>query len=425
MISAEAVAPKTRVDTSVPVVVVCPGYHGHGIARSLGRLGILVYGVHSDPRSPAARSRYWRENFIWDLSKAPVQESITWLLNLGRRIGSRPLLIATDDDSCLLVTDYADTLREVFRFPNQPAGLTRSLSSKKEMYYLCKRFGLPAAETSFPQSRGDVVAFSETARFPVLLKGIDTLAVQRRTGVKMVVAPDGKALLKYYDEMESHEAPSLMLQEYLPGGSQTVWMFNGYFDDRSDCLFGHTGKKIREYPPYTGRTSLGVCLANETVARQTKAFMKAIGYRGALDLGYKYDEQTGQYKTIDINPRVGATFRLFVDTAGMDVVRALYLDMTGQPVVPGVLHDGRKWVVENFDAVTVPTYRRKEGLSTLGWLASYRGVEEASWFARDDPAPFFAMGWSSLRSTIGGRFNKGSHSTHGSPATQSGNAPGA
>jgi predicted ATP-grasp superfamily ATP-dependent carboligase len=83
---------------------------------------------------------------------------------------------------------------------------------------------------------------------------------------------------------------------------------------------------IRQYPPYIGVTSLGVCVTNEAVKKQTKTFMKAIGYRGPLDIGYKYDDRTGQYKAIDVNPRIGTTFRLLVDTLGMDVARALYLD---------------------------------------------------------------------------------------------------
>ena len=54
----QALAPKGRLDTSVPVLVIAPGFHGHAIARSLGRLGVPVHGVHADSRSPAARSRY-------------------------------------------------------------------------------------------------------------------------------------------------------------------------------------------------------------------------------------------------------------------------------------------------------------------------------------------------------------------------------
>lgn len=384
------------MDNSIPVVVIAPGFHGHAIARSLGRLGVPVYGVHADPHSPAASSRYWRKNFFWNSDKAAPADSIDWLLQLGHRLGQRPILLPTDDHSCVLLDDFAHPLQEVFRFPQQPPGLARALSNKQSMYHLCKKHGIPAAETAFPRSREDVVAFCQTASFPVMLKGIDTLALRERTGVKMVLAHDGETLLRLYDKMETPETPNIMLQEYLGGGSRTVWMFDGYFNEQSDCLFGLTANMIRQYPAYTGVTSLGVCLANETVAQQTMAFMKAIGYRGALDLGFKCDARTGEYKAIDANPRIGRTFRLLVDASGMDVARALYLDLTGQPVPTGQPREGRRWVVENFDLVSSARYRRDEQLGLRGWLRTYQGVEEAFWFARDDPLPFLAMAWSSL-----------------------------
>lgn len=385
------------LDNAIPVVVIAPGFHGHAIARSLGRLGVPVYGVHADPHSPAARSRYWRKNFLWNIEKAAPADTLDWLLQLGHTLGSRPILLPTDDHSCVFLDDCARALQEVFRFPQQPPGLIRALSNKQSMYYLCKKHGIPAAETAFPRSREDVRAFCQTAAFPVMLKGIDTLALRERTGVKMVLAHDGETLLRLYDEMETPESPNIMLQEYLGGGSRTVWMFDGYFNAQSDCLFGLTANMMRQYPAYTGVTSLGVCLANETVAQQATAFMKAIGYRGALDLGFKFDARTGLYKAIDANPRIGRTFRLLVDSSGMDVARALYLDLTGQPVVTGQAREGRKWVVENFDLVSSSRYRRDEKLGLRGWVRSYQGVEEAFWFARDDPAPFLAMIWSSLR----------------------------
>jgi D-aspartate ligase len=388
------------IDTSVPAVVICPGYHGHEVARSLGRLGIAVYGIHADPHSPTARSRYWKRNFIWNFAQKSAECSLDWLLSIEHEIGSRPLLIATDDTSCLFIADHAATLAEAYRFGVLPDGLTRALSNKREMYFLCKRHGIPAAETAFPRSRDDVIEFARGARFPVMLKGIDTLAVRERTGVKMVAVGDVDTLLRKYEEMETPGSPSLMLQEYLEGGSETVWMFNGYFDDDSTCLFGATGHMVRQYPPYTGRTSLGVAAANETVARQAISFMEAVGYRGPLDIGFKYDNHTGQYKAIDVNPRVGATFRLFVDSAGVDVARACYLDMTGQHIPPGTVRDGRKWVVEPFDLAASPVYWRKERLSLGEWLRSYRGVEEGSWFAADDPLPLLAAGWRSLARLI-------------------------
>ena len=387
---------KGGLNTSVPVVVIAPGFHGHAIARSLGRLGVSVYGVHADSRSPAARSRYWRKNYFWDIEKAAPEDSVDWLLQLSKRIGSRPILIPTDDDSCVFVADHVDALKEGFLFPDQPAGLARSLSSKQSMYYLCKKYSMPTPETVFPRNRDDVIEFLKDATFPVMLKGINTVTLLKRTGMRMVVVKDAQSLLRRYEEMETPDTPNLMLQEYIPGGSEMIWMFDGYFDAESSCLYGITAKKIRQYPPYSGVTSLGICVANDAVERQTIDFMKAIGYQGILDLGYKYDSRTDEYKLLDVNPRVGTTFRLFVDTLGMDVVRALYLDLTGQPVVTGAPREGRKWVVENFDLISSPTYCRDDKLSLWKWMRTYKGVQETAWFARDDPAPFFMMGWSSL-----------------------------
>jgi predicted ATP-grasp superfamily ATP-dependent carboligase len=182
-----------------------------------------------------------------------------------------------------------------------------------------------------------------------------------------------------------------MLQEYIPGGEDSVWMFNGYFDARSECLLGFTGKKLRQYPAYVGATSLGVCLANETVEALTKTFMKAIGYRGILDIGYRYDARDGRYKVLDVNPRIGATFRLFVARNGMDVARALYLDLTGQRVPPGTAAEGRKWIVEDHDVVSSWRYRRDGRLTLAAWLRSLRGIDEAAYLAADDRLPLLAM----------------------------------
>jgi D-aspartate ligase len=382
---------KERLQTAVPVVVINHyDGHGHNVAQSLGRLGIPVYGVHADAHSPAARSRYWRENLSWNFEKASADDSVAWLLQLARRIGSRPILIPTSDSSCLFVADRATALKEGFLFPHQPAGLARALSSKKQMYGLCKQCAIPTPETVFPQSLDDVVAFLTRASFPVMLKRID-YSVRSGTTMRVVLAQDAATVLKHYDTMEAPDIAKFMLQEHIPGSSELVWMFNGYFDAESRCLFGLTGKKIRQYRPYTGMTSLGLCVTNDTVARQTKDFMKAIGYQGILDIGYKYDVRTGQYKLLDANPRIGATFRLFVDTGGLDVARVLYRDLTGQPVAPGVPREGRKRVVEDYDVASALTLYWDGNLGVREWIRSCQGVQETCWLARDDPAPFVAM----------------------------------
>jgi len=187
-----------------------------------------------------------------------------------------------------------------------------------------------------------------------------------------------------------------MLQEYIPGGDDTVWMYNGYFDDASRPLVGFTGQKLRQSPVYTGATSLGVCRRNDAVRETTERWMGEMGYRGDLDIGYRFDRRDGQYKVLDVNPRVGATFRLFVGSNGMDVIRALYLDLTGQPVPPTSQVEERKWMVEK-DLASSIRYWRDGRLSVREWLASLRGIREFGYLSADDPRPLLQLLASRMR----------------------------
>ena len=397
------------VDSSVPVVVLnlvgTDLQHGAlSIVRSLGRLGVHVYGIHSDS-SAVASSRYLRQEHIWSIDKRSSQDTVDYLLDLGGRIGRQAILIPTDDVGTTLVEDNASRLRQRFQFPYQPPGLARSLSSKKEMYYLCQEMGVATPTAVFPESRDDVLKFIDHAVLPVVVKGIDAWLIHRSarvTGIKgVVIARDSAELLEIYDTAEILGPPNMLLQEYIPGGMETVWMFNGYFDEHSDCLVGFTGRKLRQHPPYTGFTTLGECLRNDTVERTTTEFMKRLGYKGVLDIGYRFDARDGQYKLLDVNPRVGGTFRLFVGANGMDVVRALYLDLTGQEVLSTTHIEGRKWIVENYDALSSWRYYRDGRLSFRRWLRSLRGIREGAWFAFDDPLPLLKMCWRSVAKLVG------------------------
>jgi predicted ATP-grasp superfamily ATP-dependent carboligase len=152
-----------------------------------------------------------------------------------------------------------------------------------------------------------------------------------------------------------------------------------------------SGRKIRRFPVDTGVTSLGICLTNDDVIRTTTGFMQAIGYRGILDIGYRRDSRDGRYKVLDVNPRIGCTCRLFAAANGMDVARALYLDLTGQAVTASESVEGRKWLVEDFDLFSAVRLWREGRLSLKEWARSFEGVQEAACFAKDDPLPFLMM----------------------------------
>jgi D-aspartate ligase len=380
----------TRINATVPVVVLGFHYGGLGVARSLGRLGVRVHGVDRDRRAPGFASRYCRTAHVWDCEQAPVADTLSFLDDLGKSVG-RAVLIPTSDAAAVLVAEHADELAPRFLFPRPSPRLVRALTDKREVFRLAQLHGVPTPAVSFPQSRDDVLAFLSRASFPVMLKAINPTRLERRTGHRLLVANTPEALLRRYAEWEEADAPNLMLQEYVPGDDTTVWMFNGVFNEWSECVAAFTGQKLRQHPAHGGATSLGVCAVNPEVARLTIDFMWALRYQGVLDIGFRYDARDGLYKLLDPNPRLGATFRLFVDEQGMDVARFLYLDLTGQPAWLAPLRAGRKWIVEDADLGSSLVRAREGGLTLRGWVESVRGVEEGAWFARDDLRPLWRM----------------------------------
>jgi D-aspartate ligase len=380
-------------DTATPILIfgLSRGTYHHGalgIARSAGRLGIPVHRLCQERRAPAALSRYSRG---WHTlpDGATDDQVLATLRELSRDIG-RAILMPVDDAGSVFVEEHADALEPDFLFPRQPDGLARALSSKREMYELCLQNDVPTPASIFPESEADVLEHAEHTSFPIVAKCINAGDAPPETP-RVVIAADRDELIHAYRLMTAPGLHNVMLQEYIPGAPETVWMFNGYFDAQSDCRLGFTGRKIRQAPPYTGVTTLGVCLANPTVQEATERLMKAVGYRGILDIGYRFDQRDGLYKLLDVNPRIGGTFRLFVGHDGTDVLRACYLDLTGQEVPSSALQEGRRWVVDPQDLASSLVYYRRGDISLSTWVRSFAGVREAAWFAIDDPLPFLAL----------------------------------
>ena len=317
---------------------------------------------------------------------------LEYLVTIQKNIGSPTILIPTSDELSEFVSENRRELRHYFLFPDMPIELVRGLASKKEMFRIATDCRIPTPSTLFPRNIDDVLEYAKKISFPVMLKGIYGNRLQERTGKKMIPAYSKDELIHLYNTMEDPEEPNIMLQELIPGGDDQVYIFNGYFNSESDCLAAYTGYKVRQSPIHVGCASLGECRWNREVARLTMKFMKCVGYRGILDIGYRLDPRDGQYKVLDVNPRVGQAFRIFVSHNGLDVIRALYLDLTNQAIPTSAPREGRRWIIEDFDFIfSILPYFMEGSLGVGEWLRSFRGIEECAWFDYRDPAPFLKL----------------------------------
>ncbi|MGW6060836.1 carboxylate--amine ligase [Streptomyces sp. NPDC055189] len=383
------------VDREVPGLIVkfgnYPLHHGGvGAIRSLGRLGVPMYAITEDRYTPAAASRHLTRAFPWPTTGAEEPERLVeGMLRLARRIGRPTVLIPTDEEAAVLIAEHQEPLSAAgFLFPRVEPKLPRRLASKQGLHELCVEHGIASPAASFPECYGDIEEFAATALFPVVAKNREAFTRRSRpavNGTTRIETPSGLLGLA----RDWGERPGVILQEYLPREQAEDWIVHAYFDADSTPRAMFTGVKVRSWPPHAGMTANAYVVDNPELADLAARFIKQIGFTGVVDLDLRYDRRDGQYKLLDFNPRMGAQFRLFESEAGIDVVRAMHLHLTGRPVPKGEQRAGHRYVVENIDLPALLAYRRS-GYTTPHAPPHASGTELA-WLAADDMKPFFTM----------------------------------
>jgi D-aspartate ligase len=399
-----------KLDTTTPILVINLGeYPLHqgslGIIRSLGQLGAPTYIVQRRRFMPAGASRYLAGRFIWDMAGDDIEGFLEGMAVIEKTIGRPMVLIPTDDLTAILVAEHAEVMPASFMFARPPASVARTLANKLTLYHLCRNLGVACAETTAPGSPEEFRAIAERASFPVIVKADAPWMLP--SGIKSTtIAWRRSELLSLYEKF-SHVATSarILIQEMIPIGKGEDWFVHAYCDVGFNVARAFTGVKLRSFPPHAGPTTFGKSVRNEVLQQEAIGFLKAVGYRGIVDMDYRLDQRDGRYKLLDCNPRIGAQFRLFEDDAGIDVARALYLDITGQSIPDGRQIDERTFVVDFKDVLARCSYFGQGRLRTRGRRGSFQRAVQRAWFASDDLRPFLLMCLWILRSALSRLFS--------------------
>jgi D-aspartate ligase len=376
-----------------------PLHHGTvGAIRSLGRLGVPVYTIVEDHFTPAARSRYLTGRFRWPTNgREDPSELVDGLLRIGRSIGGRPILVATDEEAAALIAEQAVRLGERFVIPAVAPDLPRRLATKYTLYSLCVQHGIPTPVSLQPRSPAEVLEFAGELGYPVVVKNnAPWLRLTRPAVASTAIVSDPsevRRLVRSWPTM-----PTVMLQEYVPPHRATDWIAHAYLGTEPDRGEIFTGRKLRSWPPQAGVTTYAFTSSNPEVARLTRELCAKVDFRGICDLDWRFDSGVGEYKLVDFNPRLGAQFRLFERDDGLDVIRAMHLDLTGRDLGSGRQVDGRLYMVENLDVPAQIAYRRAGALERPPMPCRHR---ELAWWASDDPLPALVGGVCSA--VFGGR----------------------
>jgi D-aspartate ligase len=381
-----------RFDAGIAALVFKVGQYplhhgGVAVIRTLGRVGVRVFGVHEDVGTPAARSAYLTGGFVWPTGGQETyrRQLLVGLAEVVARIGKPCVVIPTDDHAAVFLNEHADQLPAPLRQPALAPGLARELVNKQRCRSLAMRSGIPVPSTTVLRCPTSISALG-TMEFPIVVKRAERTLLDdgQRTYSTVIVRSADELRQLVESPGEEHD---ILLQEVIPGEPGDDWLFHAYCDAESNSLVSFTGRKLRSYPAYAGETAYAMAEDNAKLREQMEHMLRAIGFVGIVSMDLRYDRRDGTYRLLDFNPRTGACFRLFENVHGIDVVRALHMDLSGRQVPSGPQRSGRTYVVEPYDLRTGRRYLRHSGLTVSAWLRCIIRADERAWLTFDDVAP--------------------------------------
>ncbi|MGA5707908.1 ATP-grasp domain-containing protein [Streptomyces cellulosae] len=365
------------LDLRTPAVILRvdrnPFHHGTlGAVRSLGRAGVEVH-VVADSDGPVSASRFVRRTYSPPSPGASPLAIADTLRHVADRLEHAAVLIPMDDTSAVAVSGMRRTLGQSYLLPEVPETLPERVADKAQLAAVCSWARIPHPTSLLPESPAQAEAAARRLGLPVVAKWSRPWLLPSELGLRSTtVLNSARQARDLYLRSEEAGSP-LLLQKHLPPGSGQDWFFHGYVDRSGDVRAGGAGRKQRSWPRAAGLTAVGRWMPNPAVRALSERLVRELGYRGVFDLDFRYCSTTGLYHLLDFNPRPGAQFRLFSDTAGLDVLRALHMDLTHRPLLEGSPQEGRRFVVENY--------------APLAALRPSAEECELAWHSADDPAP--------------------------------------
>jgi D-aspartate ligase len=286
----------------IPAVVVGGSLNALGVIRSLSQGRMPLFVVETTRQAAACWSRYCRFVGAPSLGGAKL---INTLVELGTRLGSRPVLILTSDESVDTISAARSEIETLYRISLPSVEMVQALADKTKFQLLAEREGFRVPRGVAVSNIGDCSQIGRLTA-PLVLKPADKTLVLADIAERAVRA-DTIAEAEQVVRRMLRQAPRLIVQEWIDG-PETEIFFSLFSCDRDGRLLGlFPGRKLVCSPPMIGTTA--VCSAAPEAAAeltaQTQIFIERVGYRGLGSLEFKRESRTGEF--VIIEPTVGRT----------------------------------------------------------------------------------------------------------------------
>jgi len=365
-------------------VVLSSDAVGLGAVRSLRAGGVPTVVVMLDSWEPVRASRY-AEKVLVPKSRDVEAAILNVLARIDR--GPRPILIPTTDHLTHFVARHRARLEERFRCCIPPNAAIDIVLDKARDTKLLEGTGIPFPRTvqALPSSPADLIS---ALALPLIVKP-RTHVDKENLGWRNVIVRTLSDAETFYRE-NSGVFGSVIAQELIPGPDDALWECICLFNARSEVARAFTFQKLSTMPAHYGATARGRSERSEALVELAAAVGKRLSYNGLADIDVKYDARDGQYKYLELNPRLGLCHH-FGTRCGVNLTLDAYRVACGEDLpAPTAQIEGRTFLAVMEEVGS----RLQSGDSILavcaGVLAALARRPVGPYFSPDDvlPGPF-------------------------------------
>ena len=377
-----------------PVLIMNLFYTGIAIARDLAGRGLRVIGLSAHRDGPGNHTRLCEVRSSPNSQEHP-EKLLEFLLDAADELRGG-VIFPTRDFDVLFLDRYREALGTHYRLAIPPCETLHRVVDKYALACAAQQAGLPVPKTMILRGEEELDQVTKEIGFPCVAKPVSSY--QWREGANWQAVGGRKAFLidsiqalkqEYAQVRLAHN--EVLIQEWIPGGTENIVVMGGYVGADSEPLAYFTARKIVQSPDeYFGT---GCIVRSEEIpelVEPTRRLWKALSYRGMAEVEYKLDRRSNEYKLIEINTRHWDQHELG-RASGVNLSWTAYTDLIGgdvrfkkMPTTP------TNWIAEDaliYHALS-GLYERKIKLRKL-WR-QMKGPRIYGTFSWRDPLPFAA-----------------------------------
>lgn len=356
-------------------------------ARILSSHGIPVVGIAANPSHHCCKTNSCRQIYF---ANTQTEDFLQTLDRIAETAEHPPVLFPCHDQTVRILSRNRRLLENRFRFALADSDVIEMLSNKVAFYEYANAVGLAVPLTFVIRDRRDAKAAAARMTYPAILKpSARSREWDANTLVKAIKVETAEELLDKYSEC-SGWVGSLVVQEWIAGGDECLYSCNCYFSQAGEAVCTFVARKLRQWPPGVGVSSLGEECRNDGVLESTLEFFSGLGYKGLGYLEIKQEPGTGRQLIVEPNVGRPTGRSAIAEAGGVAMLYTMYCDLVGLPLPANRTQQyaGAKWIDLRHDFQSAFHYWRKGELSLKEWYLSVRGKKAHTYFSWTDPGPF-------------------------------------